>query len=388
MGICGSIAAYKCCDLLRLFLRSNLKVGVTLTKAASEFVTAATFAALGADPVCTDMFPAEEHPFLHLYPGQNADAFLIAPATASMLSKILTNLSDDMLSCQCLSFSGPLVIAPAMNTRMWENPATQQTVKELGKRHHILVLPETGNLACGQTGQGKLADMETLYLYTIRQLVPQDLAGKSILITLGPTREPWDPVRFISNPSSGRMGASLAVAAWLRGAAVHVVHGPHNCRLPSEIDQIPVSTAQEMLTACSGLWPSMDIGCFTAAVTDFRPSSLAKEKWKRSPDTEDFSIQVTQNPDILRTLSHAKNNSQIVIGFAAESNDLERHAQAKLKAKQCDLMVANSIVAPGTGFQSPNNQVLILDKHGRREQWPLLPKTEIAWRIWDWLSLL
>ncbi|WP_462323677.1 bifunctional phosphopantothenoylcysteine decarboxylase/phosphopantothenate--cysteine ligase CoaBC [Desulfoplanes sp.] len=387
LGVTGSIAAYKGLDLLRLYVKTGLGVGATLTSAASEFVTDLSFTSLGADPVYGSLFTNQEHPYGHLEPGQVAKALVIAPATANFLAKLANGLADDMLSTQALSFSGPLIVAPCMNPRMWDHAATRANWHSLVSRGVIGIPPCTGDVACGDTGQGRLAELDEIYLKTLQAVLPNNLAGQKILITLGPTREHFDRVRFWSNPSSGRMGWSLAIAAWLRGADVCVVHGPVDLSFPSGMATVPVATAREMYTACMDQWPAMDMACCTAAVADFSPVPYdGGGKLKKDQCPDGLRVPFTRNPDILKTMGDDKRPDQRLIGFAAEAGaDIQKTAQAKLASKNLDLIVANRIDLDQGGFFRRNNSVLIIDGHGNMDHLNDLPKTEIAWRIWDWL---
>jgi len=393
LGVTGSIAAYKSLELLRLLVDAQIGVGVTLTASAQRFLGAESFRALGAEVVHTEMFSdgPRDDPFAHLTPGRSAGALVIAPATANILAKIAHGLADDMLSTQALAFRGPLVLAPAMNPAMWSATATQTNWRTLLDRGAVGVGPVPGPVACGDTGSGRLSPVEDIFACVLRALSPQDLAGKNVLVTLGPTREAWDAVRFLSNPSSGLMGACLAVSAWMRGANVHVVAGPTAFAFPPGISVTHVTTAQEMLSAASGIWPQSDLGCCTAAVCDFRPVPPAtgtERKLKKRDLGDDLVIHLEANPDILRTLGATKREGQMLIGFAAETDDMLAQARLKLAEKHLDLIVANRIGKPGSGFDSATNAVTVLDRLGRVEQWPELPKTEVAWRIWDHLQHL
>ncbi|CAM2061736.1 Coenzyme A biosynthesis bifunctional protein CoaBC [Desulfovibrionales bacterium] len=387
LGVTGSAAAYKALELVRQWVGTGAHVGVTLTRATQAFITPLAFTVLGADPVHYVMFDPLAC-FAHLYPGQQAEAFVIAPATANILAALANGLTNDLLSCQALSFSRPIVLAPAMNQKMWEASQTRANVARLRELGHIFVGPDVGFLACGEMGEGRLARLEHIHLHGLRMLCPQDLAGQRLLLTLGPTHEPWDAARHWTNPSSGRMGAALAVVAWLRGATVTAICGPCDLWLPPEIDRRDVHTAKDMDEAAQDLWPCMDIGCLTAAVADFSPVSYGPNKFKKYSLAEEFSISFVVNPDILKRLGVRKRADQLLVGFAAETDRIEEHAAYKLAAKRCDLLVANSIIELGVGFQSATNRVLVLDRNGRQEAWPLLPKTEVAWRIWDWLVTL
>jgi phosphopantothenoylcysteine decarboxylase/phosphopantothenate--cysteine ligase len=387
LGVTGSIAAYKVLDLCRDFLRSGIEMSATMTRAAQEFLRPLSFEGLGVDPVYTALFDHEHRLFGHLEPGQVAHTLVIAPATANSLAKLAHGLADDMLSCQALAFSGPLVVCPAMNPRLWNAPATQENIDKLVSRNVAFVAPGFGEMACGDTGQGKLASIEEIYLHVLRTLSTKDLAGKRLVITLGPTREFWDPVRFWSNPSSGKMAAALAIAAWLRGAQVDCVCGPNQLWFPEDIRVHPVTSAQEMYETTVSLWPDMDIGCLCAAVCDFRPETVSKEKFKK--DTlghKSLQVNFVANPDILKHLGQEKTVDQRLIGFAAESTaSLFEAAQSKIRSKNLDIIVANNIADPEYGFGSPVNQCLILDRFGAYENIPQRTKADIAWRIWDWI---
>ncbi len=387
LAVTGSIAAYKAIELSRDFLNSGLEVSLTMTRAAQEFICPLSFEALGADPVYTDMFHGQDRIFGHLEPGQAAQAMVIAPATANSLAKLANGLADDMLSCQALAFSGPIIVAPAMNPRLWSAKATQDNINKLLSREVFMVGPLYGDVACGDTGQGKLAPIEEIYLHVLRALGPNDLAGQRLVITLGPTREYWDPVRFWSNPSSGKMGAALAVAAWLRGAQVDCVCGPNQLWFPSGITVHPVTSAQEMYDKTVSLWPQMDMGCLCAAVCDFRPGTLLEEKFKKEPlGNRSLQLNFVSNPDILKYLGRSKTSCQKLIGFAAETNpDLLEAAKSKIRAKNLDLIVANNVSDPEFGFGTPTNQGLILDINGKYEDIPRKTKADIAWRVWDWI---
>ncbi|MGE4297453.1 MAG: bifunctional phosphopantothenoylcysteine decarboxylase/phosphopantothenate--cysteine ligase CoaBC [Desulfovibrionaceae bacterium] len=388
LGVTGSVAAYKMPDCMRHWQACGAPIGATLTAAAQRFITPLTFKALGADPVYTGLFAADDAVFGHLDPGQTAKAFVIAPATANTLAKLAHGLADDMLSTQALSFPGPLVIAPAMNPRLWQAAATRANWSLLKDRGHVCLEPDCGSMACGEEGKGRLPRLEAIFLHALKQLCPQDMAARAVMVTLGPTREAFDPVRFWSNPSSGVMGASIAVAAWLRGATVHAVCGPVNLYLPDGVARHDVTTAQQMYDACMDLWPNMDMGCCTAAVADFRPQPHGDSKFKKEGAAAGMTVPFLPNPDILAALGAAKSPRQRLIGFAAETDAVAQRTRDKLQRKNGDLFVGNKVGVPGSGFQSPTNTVCIVDRTGREEQWSDMPKPEIAMRIWDWLLQL
>lgn len=387
MGVTGSIAAFKMLPLLRDFLETGMGVSVTLTESAARFVTALSFQSLGADPVHEHFFDNTDSAFDHLLPSRTADCQLIAPATADFISKMAHGAAGDLLSCQVLAYPGHKIVAPAMNPLMWSAPPTQDNVRLLTTRGVEIVTPGTGLMACGDAGQGRLADEAAIFLAVLRALSPQDLAGKSVLVSLGPTHEYFDVARYWSNPSSGLMGACLAIAAWLRGAAVHVVHGPVSFFFPCDVATIPVVTARRMHEAMNDLFPAMDMTFMVAAVSDFSPVPYgnAGEKFKRDITAKALpDIRFTQNPDILASLGERKTANQILTGFCAETDDLRARAEEKRRRKNCDIMVANPVGRADSGFQSGTNEVAVLDAHGRFESWPVLPKTEVAWRLLDW----
>lgn len=393
IGVCGSIASYKALDLLRRWSDAGIASGVTMTAAARRFLAPLAFEALGASPVYTAMYADRESDsldrdiFPHLSPGASADAFILVAASASTLARLAHGLADEILSCQALAFPGPLIIAPAMNPRMWNNPATRENWEILQKRGHILVAPDSGRVACREEGTGRLAESREIYLAALKALATQDFSGVQVMATLGPTREFWDPVRFWSNPSTGLMGASLAVAAFLRGATVHALCGPGSPWLPQGIIRHDVVAAQEMYAAAKDLWPTMDTGIFTAAVADFAPEPLGNHKYKKG-SAERLTLTLTPNPDILRSLGSEKKAHQKIVGFAAETGDLEREVRRKLAEKNADMLVGNLINEPGSGFGTATNSVFIADAHGRSEHLPLLAKPDLAWSILTWLSAL
>lgn len=397
LGVCGSIACYKALDLLRRWNDAGFDAGATLTASAARFVTPLTFEALGASPVYSALFSdaadgADRDVFGHLTPGASSHVFAIVAASASTLARLAHGMADEILSCQALAFPGPLVIAPAMNPRMWANTATRANWETLRSRGHILVAPDAGRVACMEEGDGRLADSREIYLAVLKAASPQDLAGKTVMITLGATREFFDGVRFWSNPSTGTMGASLAVAAWLRGADVHAVCGASahadTLWLPRSITRHDVTSAREMFETAASLWSLADIGIFTAAVADFAPVPFGPDKFKKKDAETELSLRFTSNPDILRTLAAERKPHQKVIGFAAETRDLERAVLDKLRDKKADMIVGNYVNESGSGFGSPTNAVCIADAGGKTETLPVMPKPGLAWRILDWLLRL
>jgi phosphopantothenoylcysteine decarboxylase/phosphopantothenate--cysteine ligase len=390
LGVTGSIAAYKALDLLRDLLSLDLTVSVTLTAAAAKFVTPLSFTALGASQVYDSLWaPGEQGTFGHLEPTQAAACLVVAPATANIMAKLAHGLADEMLSTQALGFTGPIVLAPAMNPRLYSAAPTRENEATLRRRGVVVVDPDEGPVACGDTGKGRLAELWAITSEALRAVAPKDMAGRRVLVNLGPTQEYFDPARYWSNPSTGLMGQAMAMAAWLRGAEVTVVHGPVSVCLPASIKCQSVTTAREMSDCCQDLWPSQDMGFMAAAVADFSPKPYGPDKFKKtSMSTPELSLKFTANPDILKAMGQAKRPGQTLLGFCAETGHLLEEAKAKLTRKNCDLMVANSISALGSGFASPTNAVVVCDNRGRVEEWPLLPKCEVAWRLCEWICHL
>ena len=385
VGICGSIAAYKALDLCRAFHNLGLQVGATLTQSGAEFITPLSLTALGLDPVYSRFFSSQDSVYAHLEPGQNSRAFLVAPASANTLAKMANGLADTLLTCQLLASACPVILAPAMNPNLWEAEATRENVQRLSQRESIHIIPpDWGHVACGDQGTGRLASGPEIIFHTLRSMTEHDLHGRRVLVSLGPTREFWDPVRFWSNPSSGKMGAAMALTAWLRGAEVHCVCGPTSQWLPQDISCTRVSSAAEMFEACMDLWPQADIGCLAAAVCDFRPGSCSDRKFKKDGCCAELNIAFTPNPDILQTLGERKSNDQYLIGFAAESeSDFEPLARDKLVRKNLDCIVANRITQPGAGFDAPTNTVTVFFSKGPKMPLPSMSKADVAWKIWD-----
>ena len=380
LGVCGSVACYKAADLLRAWSGMGIHVSATLTPGARRFVAPLLFESLGAAPVYEDMFTA----------GQHAQAMVVAPASADALFRLAHGAAGDMLAAQALAFDGPMIIAPAMNPRMWSNPATQANIDILRQRGARIVIPACGGTACGEQGEGRLAPLHDIFLAALRALSPQDMTGKRVMVTLGPTREAWDGVRFWSNPSTGLMGAALAVAAWLRGAEVTVVCGPGvRARLPREIARVDVVSARDMFAAAADLWPNMDMGMFTAAVADFSPQPFGPRKFKKVDAPDGLSVSFTPNPDILRTLSHGRKPGQKVLGFAAETaadmQALLPLAHAKLQGKKADVLAANRVNATDSGFGTATNSMAVVDATGHEEIWPNQSKADVAWELCSWL---
>lgn len=376
LGVTGSIAAYKAVSLLRALTRQGAGVSVVMTKAATKFVTPMTFEVLSGQPVTTDLFEAHQE-MKHLSIPEGADAIVVAPATANFLAKAAVGLADDVLSTMLLTSRCPLIVAPAMDGDMWTHPTVQDHVRTLRLRGVTILDPEEGPLASGQIAQGRLA-AESRILEAIEQvLLPlADLKGQRILVSAGPTQEAIDPVRYISNRSSGKMGYAIAEAARNRGAEVILVSGPTALTPPPGIRVIPVTTAQDMAEAMSAHFAWSSVVIMAAAVADFRPQTPAAQKLKKGTAAIP-PLELELAPDILAMLS-AKRTSQILVGFAAETQHLVQHATDKLTTKGLDLIVANDVTQAGAGFGSEQNAAIILSRTGIRHTFSLRPKTQLA----------
>lgn len=380
IGVTGCIAAYKACELVRMFQKRDMRVKVVMTQNATHFIDPTTFRALTHEPVAVGLFDDPSDPIHHISLAKEADVFVIAPCTANVAAKIAHGLADDLLTTTALASTCPLVIAPAMNVNMYENVATQDNLATLRQHGAIIVEAGEGYLACGDEGRGRLAELETIVDAALSALEPrQDLAGMRVLITTGPTREYIDPVRFISNPSSGKTGIALAQAAKERGADVTVIAGPSVYDATDGLEVVDVVSAQEMFDAVDSRFDDCDIAIFAAAVSDLRPKTAYDRKLKRGEDNDALgTIELVENPDILKTMGERKTH-QIVIGYAAETNDVIENATKKLKAKNADMIVAND-VSGDLGFGSEENRVFLITENGC-EELPTLSKREIANRI-------
>ncbi|MDA0691853.1 MAG: bifunctional phosphopantothenoylcysteine decarboxylase/phosphopantothenate--cysteine ligase CoaBC [Nitrospinae bacterium] len=382
LGVSGGIAAYKAVELLRLMVREKAEVFVVMSAHAGKFVTPLTFEALSGNPVYYEVFGTENSASMpHIRAAENADLLLVAPATAGTLGKLACGLADDALSNLYLAYRGPVIIAPAMNDGMYANPAVQENIEKMKQRGVEFIEPEEGELACGTVGQGRLADPARILTAVQNRLrVREDLKGLKILVTAGPTHEPLDPVRYISNPSSGKMGYAVAEQARLRGAEVTLISGPTKLNPPHGVKVIPCKQAREMNALVQQHLPDCDVLFMIAAVGDFSAEKVQKEKIKKNG--EPLILKLVPNPDILQEVAKIKTR-QFIVGFAAESENVVQSAQEKLEKKQLDLIVANDISAPGIGFQSDSNQVTLIDKDGAIDSLPRLSKREIAGVLLD-----
>ncbi|MEO8648235.1 MAG: bifunctional phosphopantothenoylcysteine decarboxylase/phosphopantothenate--cysteine ligase CoaBC [Acidobacteriota bacterium] len=409
LGVSGGIAAYKAIEVMRLLQKSDCEVTVAMTRHATEFVQPLTFRALNNGHVIVDDYdPANPDPIAHINFSQNIDLLLIVPATANIIAKFANGLADDFLSSTYLASTAPVMIAPAMNTTMWENPATQRNVAQLKDDGVKFVEPVAGELACKTVGTGKLEDVENIVDQAMGLLArnprsevqsprsevqdrlstldrgpeAMDLKGESLLITVGGTREKIDPVRFISNHSSGKMGFAVAEAARVRGARVTVVAGMTSVAPPDSVRVISGESASEMYDAVMRELPGATLFIGAAAVADYSPASAAEAKIKKE-GSDSLSLELKKTPDILAEVSRRRRDGQLVIGFAAETNDVVAYARRKMVNKGLDLVVANDITKPGAGFDTDTNIATIISPSGAETELPLMPKREMADRILD-----
>jgi phosphopantothenoylcysteine decarboxylase/phosphopantothenate--cysteine ligase len=387
LGVGGGIAAYKSAELARALMERGLRVQVVLTSAAEKFITPLTFAALTGHKVITDLFAsASSEETLssaveHIAVAQDNDILVIAPATADLLARLAHGLANDFLTTTYLAFTGPVVLAPAMNNNMWMHPATQANLGILRNRGHLIIEPEEGLLACGTTGPGRLAEPERIAdIVAGLSSHRRDLEGETVLVTAGPTEEPLDPVRFISNRSSGKMGYALAQAAVQRGARVILVSGPVRLPEPAGVSVIHVRTATEMRDAVMEHLAEAGIIVKSAAVADYHLSRVPQHKVKKTAAR--ISLDLDPTPDILAELGQKKGD-RLLIGFAAETENLTESARQKLKTKNCDMVVANLVNQEGTGFESDQNEVVLVLRTGETIPIARAPKREIADRIFD-----
>jgi phosphopantothenoylcysteine decarboxylase/phosphopantothenate--cysteine ligase len=390
LGVTGGVAAYKAAELVRLLQQDGFTVQVVMTRGAREFVTPLTFAALSGQKVITDLFEKSsageanvESAIEHIAVAQRTDLLLVAPATADILAKFARGIADDFLTTLYLATTAPVVVAPAMNVNMWNHVATQENVEKLRARGVKVVNPDEGYLACGMTGAGRLAGQKEIVAAVHKILHAQkDLQGETIVITAGPTREDLDPVRYITNRSSGKMGYAVAEAAARRGAKVTLVSGPVNLESPSGVERIDVRNAEEMRRAVIERLPFSTIAIFAAAVADYRPAETQTEKIKRNKHP--LTLRLEPTPDILAEAAQTKGDRlRLIVGFAAETDHVAENARKKLAAKNADLIVANDVTAEGAGFDNDTNIVTLFSRDGRDLALPKLGKSEVAQRILD-----
>jgi len=385
LGVGGGIAAYKACELVRELARAGAQIRVAMTQAAQHFVTPLTFQALSGHPVFTDAFDAaQEASFGHIELARWGELFILAPATADLLARVRAGMANDAVTTSLLAYGGPVLLAPAMNTVMFDNPITRQNLEALlSEARYRVVGPGAGLLACGEIGAGRLAEVPEIAAAAARLFSAGPLQGQKVLLTAGPTREHLDPVRFLSNPSTGRMGLSLAHEARSRGAEVTVVLGPVESTDLQGLTVLDVTTAEQMAEAVWSRVSSVDYFIATAAVSDYRPALRAAQKLKKSEAPQ--SLELLRTPDILAEASRqvrAAGKGPVLVGFAAETERVLEYAQEKLARKDLDFIVANDVTEPGAGFGSPTNRVFVLSKKGKPLEFQGT-KREVAKQIWD-----
>jgi phosphopantothenoylcysteine decarboxylase/phosphopantothenate--cysteine ligase len=376
LGVTGSIAAYKSVDIARRLIDQGAAVSVVMTEAASRFITPYTFEAVTGNKVCTDLF---KDPFSHIELSKNKDLFILAPATANTINKLSCGIADNLISNLWLTYEGPSLIAPAMNFRMYRSPSVKKHIKELKKNGVEFIGPDSGSLACGEEGPGRMVDVSEIVEASISALTVKDLSGQNILVTSGPTVEPIDPVRFISNRSSGKMGYAVARSAERRGANVTMISGPTNLTGPIGVKVVPVNSALEMEKEVFKQLPKAHSVIMAAAVADFTPSGKAKVKHRKEQLT---LLELKKNNDIIKKVGKQK-GKRILVGFAAETGKDVESAKSKLKEKALDFIVLNDVTAKGAGFDVDTNIVTIIDKKSKIDEYPLMSKIEVANIILD-----
>ncbi|MDF2892556.1 MAG: phosphopantothenoylcysteine decarboxylase [Clostridia bacterium] len=377
LGVCGGIAAYKSCELTSRLKKLNANIDVIMTKSAAEFVTPLTFQSLSLNQVVTDMFDKPKYwEIEHISLAKKADIIVIAPATANVIGKLANGIADDMLTTTVMASKAIKLIAPAMNTNMYENELVQKNIETLKQLGYQFIEPGEGRLACGDIGKGKMAEPELIEEKIKDLLLKQrDLEGKTVIVTAGPTREALDPVRFITNHSTGKMGFAIAEKAAARGAKVYLVSGPSNLPTPCGVERADVESALDMYDAVMALMEKADIIIKSAAVADYRPAEISSEKIKKSDG--ELVIKLQKNPDILQELGKVK-GSRVLIGFAMETQNLIENAKAKVAKKNLDFIVANDLRTEGAGFAGDTNVVKIIDRSGNVEEIPLMRKSDLA----------
>lgn len=384
LGVTGSISAYKIPNLASALVKLNANVEVIMTKNAAEFITPVTFETLTKNRCLTETFDrADVSEVKHIALAERADVILIAPASANIIAKMAHGIADDMLSTTLLAARCPVLVSPAMNVNMFKHPSVQDNLKILEKRGVKVIPPDSGYLACGATGEGKLPPEQTLLDYILREIAKQkDMAGKKVLVTAGPTRESLDPVRFITNHSTGKMGYAVAKQAMLRGADVTLISGPVSIAPPPFVKVVNIQSARELFEAVSGCFEETDCVVMTAAVADYTPEKTSKEKIKKSADGSDLTLSLKRTEDILQWLGRHKREGQLVCGFSMETENVLENSRAKLEKKNADLIAANSIKDEGSGFGTDTNHLILITKDNVTDL-PLLSKEDAADRLWD-----
>ncbi|MBW3697614.1 bifunctional phosphopantothenoylcysteine decarboxylase/phosphopantothenate--cysteine ligase CoaBC [Vibrio sp. T187] len=388
LGISGGIAAYKCAELTRRLIERGAQVQVVMTNAAKEFITPLTMQAVSGRPVSDSLLdPAAEASMGHIELAKWADLVLLAPATADLIARISAGMGNDLLTTLVLATDSPIAVSPAMNQQMYRNQATQENIATLTRRGFEIWGPAAGEQACGDVGPGRMLEPMQLVHHCEDFFQPKPLAGKSILITAGPTREAIDPVRYITNHSSGKMGYAIAEAAAKLGASVTLISGPVSLATPTQVTRINVESAQDMFDAVTGKAPTHDIFISCAAVADYRPESVATQKLKKTDGNDEMNIPMVKNPDIVASVASMKENRPFTVGFAAETQDVEKYARGKLERKNLDIICANDVSVAGQGFNSSNN-ALQLYWQGGQKSLPLDSKGKLGFQILEQIQQL
>lgn len=384
VGVTGSIAAFKVAGWVSALAKEEALVDVVMSAAAKQFVSPLTFTSLSGRPVYDDMFASElEGTISHIGLGREADCILVAPATAHTIARLAHGLADDLLSTTILAARVPVLVCPAMNVQMYEHPATASNLDTLRRYGYRVIEPDSGLMACGEEGMGRLPEWEMVVEFVLREITKKDLAGQAVLITAGPTREPYDPARYLSNRSSGRMGYALARTAFRRGAEVTLISGPTALDKPAGVRSVDVSTALEMYDAVMDHAASASVIIKAAAVADFRCAQQHKEKIKK--DNASLVMELERNPDILKELGSVCDRSrQLLVGFAAESSDIEEEGRKKLHNKNLDLIAVNDISSDQAGFEVDTNQITLIDQY-QATRLPHMSKLATADKIWDYI---
>jgi len=384
LGVTGGIAVYKAADIVSRLKKLHANVEVIMTEGATEFVTPLTFQTMSGNVVHREMFSEIiNYDVEHISLAQKADLILIAPATANTIGKIANGIADNLLTTVIMASTAKIVFAPAMNTKMYQNPIVKDNMEKLKKIGYSFIRPAVGMLACGDYGEGKMAEPVDIVEYIVDSFIKKDLSEKKIVITAGPTMEPLDPVRYMTNHSSGKMGYSIAKEAVTRGAEVVLISGPTSITPPRGIELIKVKTTEDMLKAVDKYFHSCDVLIKSAAPVDYRPETVSSTKIKKKENEKDeLIIKYVKNPDIAAHFGKQKKN-QIMVGFAAETNNLDEYAMEKLKKKNLDFIVANDVTKEGAGFNFDTNIVTIIDKEGNKNTYPMMNKREVAKVILD-----
>ena len=386
LGVTGGIAAYKAAEIVRLLVKDGATVRVVMTRNAQEFITPLALQTLSGNPVSTETFSlTQESEIGHIRLADTANLLLVAPATANVIAKLAHGLADDLLTTVVLATTAPVLVAPAMNVHMYAHPTVQENLRKLASLGYRLIEPAEGFLACGYEGKGRLADPEDIVEEVRAALTQKDLSAERIIVTAGPNCEPIDPVRFLSNRSTGKMGFAMARVAWRRGAEVTLVSGPTALTAPRGVHFCPVRTAREMQQAVLAHYPRATMVVSAAAVADYRPAQVAPQKLKK--DAGPFVMELARNPDILAELGQQKGEC-LLVGFATETEDLLQNAERKLRSKNLDLIVANDVTQEGAGFAGDTNIVTLIEQSGRKEALPLMSKDEVAHAVYDRLLAL